>query len=247
MISEDEICALYGDEYFNGEEYSNYLEEEKSLRLNFKKRNKLISRYLDTRNRSMLEVGCAYGFYVDEASAYYKKCVGIDIAKSAVEYGKKYLKLDLIHGNFLEHNFGEKKFDLICMWDTIEHLENPKAFTLRANTLLKKNGLFAFTTGDISALVPRLRGSKWRMIHPPTHLQYFSKKSVSNFLKSNGFEIVLLKHEGIYRTLGNISYNLFVLRNSLPWIHRLITKFHLTEVPVYLNTFDVMTVICRKL
>lgn len=242
----DEIAALYGERYFNGEEYSNYLDEEESLRLNFKKRNRLISRYLDASSCSMLEVGCAYGFYVEEASQHFKTCMGIDVAKNAVEYGKKYRKLELVNGNFLEHDFGENRFDLICMWDTIEHLENPKAFTLRANKLLKKNGLFAFTTGDISALVPRFRGSKWRMIHPPTHLQYFSKKSVSKLMESNGFEIVVIKHEGLHRTIGNISYNLFVLRNSLPWVHKLLTKCHLTELPLYLNTFDVMTVICRK-
>ena len=87
-MSEEEIVALYGDRYFNGAEYSSYLEEEVSLRLNFNKRNELLTRYLDASNCSMLEVGCAYGFYVEEASLHFKKCMGIDIAKNAVEYGK---------------------------------------------------------------------------------------------------------------------------------------------------------------
>ena len=60
------------------------------------------------------------------------------------------------------------------MWDTIEHLKRPDLFVQKAAADLRPGGLIALTTGDIGSLNARLRGARWRMIHPPTHLHYFS-------------------------------------------------------------------------
>ena len=45
----------------------------------------------------------------------------------------------------------------------------------------------ALTTGDIGSVNARLRGHKWRMIHPPTHLHYFSAETMKALLDRHGF------------------------------------------------------------
>jgi hypothetical protein len=55
---------------------------------------------------------------------------------------------------------------------------------------LEPGGLLALTTGDIGSLNARLRGSNWRMIHPPTHLHYFSVQSITSLLKRHGIDTV---------------------------------------------------------
>ena len=58
------------------------------------------------------------------------------------------------------------------------------------------------------------------MIHPPTHLHYFSKTSIEKILTSQGFKILDIKYPGVYRTFVNI-YNLFVLRNNSPRFYKI--------------------------
>ena len=245
-LTKAEINKLYENNYFNGEEYVDYVAEEISLRRNYQLRNRELRPFLDLQNSSVLDVGCAYGFYVDETQKVCKSAKGIDIAKEAVDHGRKKLGLDLLAGDLLSYDFGYQKFDLITMWDTIEHLQYPSKYLGRAAELLTSSGIFAFTTGDISALLPRLRGRKWRMIHPPTHIHYFTTGSAKRLLSQHGFEICSIQHNGVYRTLGNIAFNVFVLRNKHKYVYTLIKKLGIDNVNFYLNTFDIMTVIAKK-
>jgi len=245
-LTESEIHDLYGHKYFYGEEYVDYIKEEESLKKNYRLRHQELAPYIDAQNASLLEIGCAYGFYIEESQKIYQKVKGIDIAKDAVEYGIHNRGLNLEYVDFLSENFSAEHFDIVTMWDTIEHLQNPKEFTLKIHKHLNPGGIFAFTTGDISAIIPRIRKEKWRMVHPPTHLHYFSPKSVQQLLKDCGFELIKIQHNGVYRTLGNISYNLFVLRRKCPSLHKMVQLLNLDNIGIYLNTFDIMTVLARK-
>ena len=132
------------------------------------------------------------------------------------------------------------------MWDTIEHLKSPKSYIEKIYATLNKNGIFAFTTGDIGSINAKFRKHKWRMIHPPSHLHYFSKKSVTKILNSNGFKILDIKYPSVYRTLDNIIYNLCVLRNNLPWIYRVSKFIGITQLSFKINLYDIMLVIAKK-
>ena len=58
----------------------------------------------------------------------------------------------------------------MCLWDTIEHLAEPEAYLEKIAKSLPVGGWLFLTTGDIGSPMARARGSRWRMIHPPTHL-----------------------------------------------------------------------------
>ena len=77
------------------------------------------------------------------------------------------LNFDARKGDFLSEDFGGRRFDVICMWDTIEHLAKPDEFLARAASLLIPNGLLYLTTGDIGSWNARWRKEAWRQIHPP--------------------------------------------------------------------------------
>ena len=65
----------------------------------------------------------------------------------------------MICQDFLKWNVKSAQYDIICMWDTIEHLKRPDLFIKKINKVLKKDGLLALTTGDISSIVAKLRGN----------------------------------------------------------------------------------------
>ena len=79
-LTDDDIAKLYERSYFHGDEYLDYAAEEESLRLNFRARLKTLARMVpDLRERDMFEIGCAYGFFLDEARHYARSVAGLDI------------------------------------------------------------------------------------------------------------------------------------------------------------------------
>ena len=245
--SKKELQKHYNKDYFSGGEYSNYLKDKKVFQKNFKLRLKTLQKFISpVHHKHLLEIGCAYGFFLDLVRNQFKSVLGIDISKKGVSHARKQLKLKAIKADFLKYDFGGQKFDVICMWDTIEHLEKPHLFLEKIKKLTKKGSLIAITTGDIESLNARLRRRKWRLIHPTTHLHYFSKKTLSRLLANEGFEVIYNRYSGFYRSIDNIAYNIFILRHKWPWLYNLINKSGLGRINIYLNLYDIVYFIARR-
>lgn len=239
---------IYTENYFNGEEYDNYKEDREGITKNFTQRiNRILKLVKPSDLTSILEIGCAYGFFGDSIikkipSAKY---LGMDVATEAIGWGRTNLNLDLYDQDYLLWQTNQKPSD-IFLWDVIEHLKNPEFVIEKAYQDLEFNGRIYITTGDIGALLPRLQKSRWRMIHPPSHLHYFSKKTLSRLLEKNGFKIIDVSYPSIWRSLKQIYFSLFILnkkkRNIHNWIHKTIPS----SIYIPMNTYDIMMIIGQK-
>ena len=172
---------------------------------------------------------------------------GIDISKEATDFARKKLGLTVKTGDFLLENLG-KKYDIFCMWDTIEHLSRPDKYIKKISSNIKKDGIICITTGNVNSLLAKINGSKWRLINPKIHLYYFSKKTITLLLKNNGFEVVEIKDIGYHRSIGQIMYSLLTPNERFGRkIYDALNSRQLFEKKdIYLNTYDVMFVIARK-
>ncbi|MEO6904235.1 MAG: class I SAM-dependent methyltransferase [Bacteroidia bacterium] len=246
-IDTELLKQTYTENYFKGEEYVDYLNDKEILQTNFKKRISAIFKRFDKENiNNIVEIGCAYGFFAEMINKELKtKYVGYDVVGEAIDYGKNILNQNLICGDYLEANI-ENGLSDVFMWDVIEHLPEPEKFIKKANTELKKGGRIYITTGDIECLMPRIQKAKWRMIHPPSHLHYFSKNTLSLLLKQHGFKIIDVSYPPVYRSIRLIYYSLFMLRKKYPrFIEKLYDKIP-SKMSVAINTFDIMFLIAEK-
>jgi predicted TPR repeat methyltransferase len=246
-LSYEELCNLYSKKYFFGEEYSDYLRDKDTLQKNFRLRLKTLKKYVSAnRHKRLFEVGCAYGFFLDIARDDFHTVSGIDISSEGVGYACNSLGLDALPGNLLETDLGKQKFDVVCFWDTIEHLHRPDLFIEKISNHMDAGALLAITTGDIGSLNARLKKDSWRLIHPPTHLHYFSGKTLSRLLNRFGFSIVYHRHCGFYRSMDQIAYNILVLREKAPFLYNILKQSKVTNLSFYLNLYDIMYVIAEK-
>ncbi|MFA6549659.1 MAG: methyltransferase domain-containing protein, partial [Candidatus Margulisiibacteriota bacterium] len=108
------------------------------------------------------------------------------------------------------------------------------------------NGLIAITTGNIDSLNAKARGSKWRQIHPPTHLHYFSRRTLTALLNKYGFDVIYVGYPGIFRSMDDIAYIVLSLKNNMPKLYRLFKNMGLLNWNIYLNTFDFIYIIGKK-
>jgi len=245
-LTDEEVAELYDSGYFHGDEYLDYVAEEESLRLNFRGRLRSLQQIVpDLGERDIFEIGCAYGFFLDEARHFAKSVAGIDISQDAIAYGRGRFGLDIQQGDYLNRELG-RKYGVIAMWDTVEHLKRPDLFIAKAKDDLQPGGVLALTTGDISSMNARLRGQKWRMIHPPTHLHYFSASTMKALLDRHGFDVVHLSHPGISRKLRSILYYVLVWRTRETNLYNALSRWRVFDLPINVNMFDIMYVVARR-
>ena len=243
------LSDVYNENYFNGHEYDNYKNDKDCLSKNFSKRIERVKNKVEIKNiKHTLEIGCAYGFFgeiiqKEIPNSSYK---GLDVAEEAIEWGKSTLNLDLNNMDYLDWIKSNNLTD-IFLWDVIEHLKYPEKFIKKIYDDLEEKGRVYITTGDIGAILPRIQKRKWRMIHPPSHLHYFSKKSLSTLLKKNGFKIIDVYYPSIWRSLKQIYFSLFILnkkeRKFHTWFHHKIP----TRLYVPINTFDIIMITAEKI
>ena len=242
-LSAEQWKEIYNKDYFFGEEYVDYLSEEKALRRNFKRNLRSMSRYCN--GGRLLEVGCAYGFFLHEASASYD-VIGVDVHEDGCRYAREEFKLDARKDDFLTMSIDNNSIDVVTMWDMLEHVPNPQEFLARSAQVLKKGGHLFLSTLDISSVLARLQGRSWRQIHPPSHVSYFSKKSLRIMVERAGFDMINIKYSGEYRSWNNTWFTLLVLRSKNELIYQFLKKLGWTQGEYYLNTFDHVRLTLRK-
>lgn len=244
----DTLAEIYTEDYFSGKEYPDYVGQQDALRRSMRRHLKQMARY-NPRRDSLLEVGCAYGLFLDEARAEYKEVAGVDICESPTAYAREQLNLNVRCEDFLGLDFGARRFDVVCLWDTVEHLSAPEAYLEKAARLLNPSGMIFLTTGDISSFNARLRGANWRQIHPPSHLHYFSRDTITRLLNRLGMEVVNIETASYYHTAYNVFASIRLRGGAAGRVASLalntLGERMARRVGVWINLGDIMFVAAR--
>ena len=247
MPSDAEVHRLYDERYFHGVEYEDYVRDRRCARRNFDSRLRVLRSFLQpTRHRHLFEVGSAYGFFLDLARREFETVRGIDVTGAGTRFARDTLRLDVLTDDFLQYDFGAARFDVVCLWDTIEHLRSPGRYVQKIADHTESGALLAVTTGDIGSLNARMRRGSWRLIHPPTHLHYFSRATLGRLLRRHGFDVVYSRACGFWRSARGAAYALLVLRQRRPELFARLERAGLVDFDFYLNLFDIMFVIARR-
>ena len=247
QLSAEELSALYQRPYFFGDEYHDYIADKAVLQKNFALRMRTLQAYLQpARHRHLFEIGAAYGFFLDAVKDNFDTVKGIDIAEDGIRYAREQLRLNVAYGDFLDYPCNGKIFDVVCLWDTIEHLQQPQLYIEKLSDVTAPGALLALTTGDIESLNARWKKETWRLLHPPTHLHYFSAKTIARMLDKYGFSVIYNRYCGFYRSIENMAYNIFVLRKQQLELYEWMKRFGITKGNLYLNLYDIMYVVARR-
>ena len=248
VFSDERSHQFYNRSYFEGSEtdkgYENYEKCETFLTRNFLKRLNVIKKFVN--NGSVLDIGCGYGFFLNCLDDNYTG-VGVDVSTHAIEYAKNRLNVNAIAGQLDDCSFPNKSFEIITMWDTIEHLNRPESIFKEINKLLSDEGVLAITTGNVASFISKIFGKKWHLYNLPEHLWFFSYRTIQKFLNKYGFEIVEKKYDISYYSIGYILERLKKtllpnnILNKIP-IHE--TKLNNIIIPFSL--YDIMFLICKR-
>ncbi|MBK8258459.1 MAG: class I SAM-dependent methyltransferase [Polyangiaceae bacterium] len=154
----------------------------------------------------VLDVGCGNGEFLAAAAELGHTVFGLDFSEAAAEACLKRGVL-AVAGDFLKYDFGDRApFDLITLWDVVEHLDHPFEVMVRARELLAPGGCLllkvpCFTERGvwIAAHVPRVAGA---LLGAPSHIQYFNPRGLRRLLSRAGFASVHTEKLAAMRSLS---------------------------------------------
>lgn len=234
----DSVNKQYDSDYFKDtikdsmSGYMDYAGQSRPLRKNFKMLLSRISKYtsLDS-DKSLLDIGCAYGFLLDEAKKYGMAVHGVDLSASAIEWMEKNLGIKGTVG--LSSDAPHGPFDVITAFEVIEHTNDPHSVLKDLYKRLKTGGLLIISTGANETLVARLLGKRWWYLNPPDHCSIFSRIALRRLVFQEGFE--LLEHSVIPFHWVGLNNMLLKLARILEaqWLGQLASKLPALSLPVF--------------
>jgi SAM-dependent methyltransferase len=234
-------ASYYTEKYFSGEQsdgYGDYLAAEPVLRREFARTVAFVRQWSD--GGRLLEIGCAYGFFLHEAKKYFDVS-GIELSADAAIHCQR-SGLSVLPGVADEITLHrDVKVDVIVMLDVIEHLPDPREALILLSRHLVPGGIIVITTGDFSSVAARLCGRYWRLMTPPQHLWFFGRESIIRLAGSLGLRVERVDHPW---KIVPLSLIMFQLRRMLHLSVR--TQSLAAGVGLPLNLFDAMRVVLRK-
>ncbi|MBN2490110.1 MAG: class I SAM-dependent methyltransferase [Planctomycetes bacterium] len=154
-----------------------------------RKRCRLVSRH--RRHGRALDVGCADGHFLRVLSRWGEWDVrGVERAAAVAGRARERHGLDVTTGSIAEVELPAAHFDLVTLWDVIEHLHDPRGALERIAASLKPGGLLVLSTPVSNSLDARLFGRYWIGYEIPRHLYFFSMETLTALLAATGFKIV---------------------------------------------------------
>ena len=169
-----------------------------SLKPILKKYLKEIGYYLKLNysNIKLLDVGCGFGYFLKLCEKQTNwKLYGVDISEYAIQNAKKILKtaeLKVIDAN-KGFPFNDNYFDIITLFDVIEHVKSPFNVLKECYRVLKPNGLICITTPNLNAVARLWKGDDWYGFSDPTHIYLFTPSSLKFLVEQVGFKIEMVK------------------------------------------------------
>jgi SAM-dependent methyltransferase len=242
ILDEDfDLEEYYSKSYFSGDVddgYADYIGSEEVLRLEF--RRTVVHQLAHARSKgTLLEFGCAYGFFLLEAAPFFKRVEGIELCEDAVRFCQS-RGLSVARG-VVDAASLKGPYDAAVGLDVIEHIPSPHEAVKLISGRLNPGGMLLLTTGDWGSLLARAMGANWRLMTPPQHLSFFTPKSMRLMLEAAGLRVVEISHPWKRVPLSLFVYQLQRLAGLKPRLFPALNKW---GIPM--NLWDAMRVIAVK-
>jgi len=198
-------CSSCSIEYADPLKTTSYANDPR-IKIGYRRRLELVGSYIGWAHRELLksnllnqktrvlEIGCGTGDFIHLLKEKGINAIGVDLGVTAIEAGKQYwgdIPIFTISAQdyFKEHN--NQKFQIVCLFAILEHLEKPHSILNEIYRILDKNGYVVIEVPNSKSPLMKIYRPSTRYIdYPPQHLTRWNKKSISLFLTLHKFKLI---------------------------------------------------------
>jgi SAM-dependent methyltransferase len=218
--------------------YQDYRAAEPLYLKTFRRRLAFVLRGRSRRGRA-LDVGCAAGFCMAALRELGFEAHGVEVSETIARHAVEHLGFDTVHiGTLDSAPFEDRAFDLITLWDVIEHVPDPSALLIRARELLAPDGMLVVETQNIDSPFARALGRRWHHFKHAEHIYHFTPTSLRRLLEAAGFTVQRMtpRYAGKYVPLDFIAERAGRVHPSLSTVLGPLAR--LRSVSLYVNVMD---------
>jgi 2-polyprenyl-3-methyl-5-hydroxy-6-metoxy-1,4-benzoquinol methylase len=221
-----------------------YLEEETGRVATFSESLAQLRGYV-ARGR-LLDVGCHIGTFLSLAEQAGFEVAGVEPSRWAAQIARSRVGGPVHVGAIEDAPVPSDHYDAVTLWDVIEHLPDPASDLRAIRAALRPGGILAVCTMDVDALFPRLARRRWPW-YMQMHLVYFSRRTLCEMLRHEGFQIVDVRS---HRRVVRLSYLVSRLEPYSRRAYRLADlaarSARVSGRRVGVDLGDIFTVVARK-
>jgi 2-polyprenyl-3-methyl-5-hydroxy-6-metoxy-1,4-benzoquinol methylase len=212
--------------YWQGEQKQIYLQEQvqKAFEDEFAKRLAELRKYLPS-NGSLLDVGCGVGHFLNKARDFGYFVKGLDISPVAAQAAKEKYNIEVDVGTLEQADYPHNHFDVVSLWDVIEHIRRPLENMKAINHFLKPGGILVMKTPNedsffkwVARFVFCVLGQKGtfllKYVYYIPHYYSYSKTTMSLLLQKSGFEAVAYEFDETPAEFGAEKINVHYKKDS---------------------------------
>ncbi len=193
----------------------------------------------------LLDIGCGTGIFITEASRLGYDVWGIEPSPAIKNVA---LNQDHIINNYLENVYKQIPddfYDIITMFDVLEHLPNPNLTLDIIYNKLKTDGILIIATPNWSSWLAKITKEKWYAIQPH-HLYYYSRKNLFSLLHQHQFKTVSCDSYKRYFSLSYIITRLSAYNRVFKLIDHIIPGGLKNKIIIPINFHDELLITVIK-
>lgn len=180
LVAHEDLEKLYQESHFT------YDAEVENLTNTYGRYLKKASVYNNKKER-LLEIGCGNGFFLEEALRQgYSEVFGVEPSREAVakapEAIRKNIRMEMFRGDLFQQNF----FDVVSIFQTLDHLTDPSMFLKDCFAILKPGGIFLAFNHNAGSWSANILGERSPIIDIE-HTYLYDTKTMRTIFERNGF------------------------------------------------------------
>jgi SAM-dependent methyltransferase len=136
----------------------------------------------------VLDVGCAYGWFLQAARERGWATAGVEV-EDATASEARVAGLDVFTGTLADAALPDGAFDVVGLWDVLEHVPDTDAFLAECRRVLKPGGILAINSPNVRSVMAAVAREDWSWLLLPQHIYHFTPRSMRQTLERRGFGV----------------------------------------------------------
>ena len=152
-----------------------------------------VVRFTERSCGRILDIGCGTGDRLDVLRSKGFETFGVETSDSA-DYAKDHLHLNVLKGDLFSANFTDGFFDIVTLYNVLEHTHNPARICKEIHRILKDDGFLVIQVPNKDSFQYKIFKERWAAFDVPRDLYYFGSEVLGSLLSKAGFALVKMDH-----------------------------------------------------